>query len=952
MKKLRNISILLTMVIFLSNFNILPARALENLDKTNVNTGSITELTPIILQDPSELNTNGGYIPSPIKVKKSFYPINKGLYKATVLPEKYDLRTYGYVTNVRNQGSIGACWTFSTYGSLESTIKKSSGKAYDFSEIHMAVYNGDVGPDDGGNNHIATSYLVSGKGPILESEAPYPNPAVVSNINVSGDLKAKYRVKDIIFLPSREHSLDNDEIKNAIITYGAVSSSYYDNSSYYTYNGQASYYNKYTSMANHAITIIGWDDKFSKNNFKVVPPGDGAFIVKNSWGTNWGDNGYFYISYYDISLGYDSNAVFYDIEDINAYKNMYKHTDKGPYAYYPVQSSIAAGNRFKAKESESISAVGFYTFSQNVSYEIWIDKIVSGNITKATTKVASGTLAQGGYHTIKLQNEVTVAAGQEFMVWIKLSADSYYGERNSSLANGKSYIQSASGYTQNSSVAFLINAYSKGVDFSQNLAISSVTPENDEIAPNESITINFNDDISKGSDYSKISLKDENGVELQKSITISGKKLIIKEIPENHLYGKLKIYIPKTAVKNSKGKYMYNDYTKEYLVYPAADTVVTFRDSALENAIRSELGKHSGNITAGDMRTLEELYLSHNAIINLSGLEYAVRLKSLDLNNNQIISVKPLNTLTALESLYLEGNSIKDISPLSNLKNLKYLNINYNSIRDISMLSNLISLESLYVCYNLIDNISALEELNNLEIINISNNLIKDISPLKKLVDSKKVTYLTISLYENYIDFAAGSTARTIVDSLANMGVVCYGQDSQYSSMQVAGLNNKNSALYYQIEYMPGESVVVEYNQPISLASNAKNLITLEDGFTPLDFNMRAAGSTLIITPLTTNYESSYLYLTIGQGAVKSKSSPDLANPEEYFFFNISNKLYGDVDSNGIVDVLDLAAIASSYNSSLETDTGWSLKKDLNRDGIIDVYDLSIWPQGRAVNVK
>ena len=66
----------------------------------------------------------------------------------------------------------------------------------------------------------------------------------------------QYRVKDIIFLPSRENALDNEEIKNAIITYGAVSSSYYDNSAYYNYGGQTSYYNNSTKIANHAITIV------------------------------------------------------------------------------------------------------------------------------------------------------------------------------------------------------------------------------------------------------------------------------------------------------------------------------------------------------------------------------------------------------------------------------------------------------------------------------------------------------------------------------------------------------------------------------------------------------------------------------------------------------------------------------------------------------------------------
>jgi len=125
-----------------------------------------------------------------------------------------------------------------------------------------------------------------------------------------------------------------------------------------------------------------------------------------------------------VSLGYDSNAVFYDIENMDTYKNMYSITDKGPYGYYPVQEAItAAGNRFVAKENEYITAVGFYTFAQNISYEVWIEKNVSSSNPQSQIKVASGTLPQGGYHTIKIENPVQLSAGEEFIVWLKLSGE-------------------------------------------------------------------------------------------------------------------------------------------------------------------------------------------------------------------------------------------------------------------------------------------------------------------------------------------------------------------------------------------------------------------------------------------------------------------------------------------------------------------------------------------------
>lgn len=90
------------------------------------------------------------------------------------------------------------------------------------------------------------------------------------------------------------------DIKYEIMNYGAVKASYYHNDSYYN-STYKSYYDS-SNSTNHAVTIAGWDDNFSKTKFNIQPPGDGAFLVKNSWGTSWGASGYFYLSYYDNSL--------------------------------------------------------------------------------------------------------------------------------------------------------------------------------------------------------------------------------------------------------------------------------------------------------------------------------------------------------------------------------------------------------------------------------------------------------------------------------------------------------------------------------------------------------------------------------------------------------------------------------------------------------------------------
>ena len=153
--------------------------------------------------------------------------------------------------------------------------------------------------DEGGNMFMSTAYLARWSGPVAESDDPYNDSSVYSPTELG--LPVQKHVQDVYYLSSRQGPLDNQEIKNAVQNCGAIDTSIYYYDPCYSPATHSYYYNGF-SISNHEVAIVGWNDSYDRNNFSEVPPGDGAFIVKNSWGTGWGENGYFYVSYYDSKM--------------------------------------------------------------------------------------------------------------------------------------------------------------------------------------------------------------------------------------------------------------------------------------------------------------------------------------------------------------------------------------------------------------------------------------------------------------------------------------------------------------------------------------------------------------------------------------------------------------------------------------------------------------------------
>lgn len=393
-----------------------------------------------ILSKESLLN---GWIPSPVDLSHIKGLIDKRVYKT--YPSRYDLRGYNKLPPIRNQGQCGSCWIFGTFASLESCLLPE--EICDFSEQHLNANHGfDFQECAGGNIYISTAYFARWDGPVTETHYPYPY-FTPNKVNSETSMFLAKHIQQVIFLPNRcgpdvvlvtdgdeikdgyepvpRDPLGNNTVKWFITNYGAITSGIKWDSSCYNSSTYGFYY-KGEPGINHAISIVGWDDNYPADNFNTIPPGNGAFIIRNSWGFNWGEDGYFYISYYDTALTTD--ASFNNAEDEDNYATIYQYDPFGVTSSFGgLNTTYWGANIFESSSNQSLSAVSFYTNDSNVNHEIFIYKNISNNNPVKGTLAAekAGSLTYAGYYTIKLDSLVALNPGEKFSVVVKFINSGY-----------------------------------------------------------------------------------------------------------------------------------------------------------------------------------------------------------------------------------------------------------------------------------------------------------------------------------------------------------------------------------------------------------------------------------------------------------------------------------------------------------------------------------------------
>ena len=372
--------------------------------------------------------------------------------KAATYPAAY--RTEN-LPAVRDQGIYGVCWSFSTISLIETNLikKNLASSDIDLSELHLVNYTyncvndplggleGDVNKFDtshgsvmqyGGNVEMAANSLLDWEGAVNEDVVPYTIDYIRQVENEQLDDSLAYG-KDVAHVQNfyRVNITSRDDVKKAVMDYGAVSISYFsDQSSDWStdnYNSStAAYYcpNAYTS--NHAVTIVGWDDDYSADNFATTPDGNGAWIVRNSWGSYYGKEGYFYLSYYDKSIYTVGYALEAELSD--NYDNNYQYDGAMLYGYMGYGGSNKYANIFEAKAnqdgSENIKAVSFMTGrSTNLNYTVSIYTNLTDETNPESGTLAaqkSGITTYDGTYTVNLDSPVEINEGNKFSVVVEV----------------------------------------------------------------------------------------------------------------------------------------------------------------------------------------------------------------------------------------------------------------------------------------------------------------------------------------------------------------------------------------------------------------------------------------------------------------------------------------------------------------------------------------------------
>ncbi|MCD4745850.1 MAG: hypothetical protein K8R58_06085, partial [Bacteroidales bacterium] len=370
-------------------------------------------------------------------------------------PTSFDLRNVNgedYVTPVKHQRG-GTCWTHGAMSAIEGnlmitgnwTITEGSGEP-NLAEYHLDWWNGfnqhnndDTDPPtggglvvhNGGDYRVTSAYLIRGEGAVFSEAA---NDGTEYDDNWYDNPPARYDTTYHIYYPYNIEwyiagaGLENiNIIKNKIMNHGVLGTCMYWGGGFYSYSSDTHYQPPSDARdPNHAIAIIGWDD-----NINTQAPLDGAWLCKNSWGSGWSGDGYFWISYYDkhCCQNPEMGAISFQNVIPSPFKKTYYYDYHGWRDTKP--NCTEAFNAFNATEDGLLASVSFFTAIDSIKYTVVIyDRFEAGQLLD-TLSVKSDSIFHTGFHTIDLDSSIELSSGEDFYIYLYLSDGGHPYDRTS-----------------------------------------------------------------------------------------------------------------------------------------------------------------------------------------------------------------------------------------------------------------------------------------------------------------------------------------------------------------------------------------------------------------------------------------------------------------------------------------------------------------------------------------
>ena len=402
--------------------------------------------------------------------------VKRNLVKNAELPSSYDSRDCNYVTSVKNQYATGTCWAHSAVSAIETydIVNGYADKSANYSEAQIVWFAYNTVSDDGtandgsnygtnsyglgGNFHCVASVLANGSGisnektqwegfsrssnypsgiggrPVFYDEDRYVHSADRRLADAS-EIVESY---DVSSAGSAQPSVNT--VKQAVMEYGSVCCSYYYDTTYLCSTNKAyGYYCPSKKSVNHSSTIVGWDDNFT--GYKTTPVDNmgnelkGAWLVKNSWGTTWGNKGYFWLSYYDKTA---FSFLVYKTKDASETLNIHSYTSSVPYTFLSSATygnnntstyydGMSGANVYKAKGNELISSVGYFTVEPckiQVSIYKNLPEVFDPEYADLVYQSTKYSEPYVGYHTCIIPDtqKVSVLSGEKYAVVVTYSA--------------------------------------------------------------------------------------------------------------------------------------------------------------------------------------------------------------------------------------------------------------------------------------------------------------------------------------------------------------------------------------------------------------------------------------------------------------------------------------------------------------------------------------------------